>query len=59
MTHEVLRLFCIAGMVFGIVMIVITVIGGYHYIKFMHEFYTNKGVPSMPPLPEFKREVKI
>lgn len=46
------RMICVACMIYGAVMIVITIVTGYLHIKFMHDFMKRPKAPPVPPLPK-------
>lgn len=51
---KIYRMICVVGMIYGIVMVIITIITGYLHIRFMNDFMKRPKVPPVPPLPKLK-----
>lgn len=51
---KIYRMICVAGIIYGIVMVIVTGFAGYFHIRFMNDFMKPLKPPPMPPLPKLK-----
>lgn len=52
---KIYRMICVVGMIYGVVMIIITGVVGYFHMRFMNNFMKRPKMPPVPPLPKLKK----